>query len=691
MSKLITAINKHQEITEELINASDLKLTDRHGNTALHCAVLKGDLKVAKQLLEKNISLICMPNEDGKTPIDMAYRQEEDKINRLRVNTDLDPQAWQECVKENKAMSALLTQYERLGTHYDDSSEDDTDDVRAFFKTELDWFGDNEKDVIKTTLVNAKLDLNQVIITLSFIAHELGINLVHNPKFHGEYLSLKKKFLFNTNLPSKEVENVITSVVTQGEIRKTLLKDMRTAVQTVKSGTLNKLLIDCPAVKNVDELQGFLKDKFQRLNIERKTLDKGFSYEIKEEPLAELIAVGRLMTRSLKRDYANIQNNKQGDGVVSILGESPINDFARVIKLPSLLPNTKVMVLEDQRLYEAKGTRVDSVKIKTHNNSTNYLSIANTIENIQGKLGVTDQHIVKLIRSTLTNDITTHILDSVPKWATCSPRDKKEFSEFIGNLTYLLFGTEAVRNPASLIIHQMMLDLIDSNSNLTFSVAFYHNEPNEVKQFSGGVMPMSQLGAVEACRLIHDLFKTSIKYSYDKKPVSNTALTKYMCERIINFEANIMIKWLMWKGVNELNAENCFNTILSEGFKSWFGVIPESSAPKQNKQEGGSSSVGTIKQSIVKQINQFCEHKGIDSLKQSGLNNNMKIVQQEIQKKLTNLKQSNTWLPQLLESFTNSNDFSIDSSHEEILTDYFKYVDTLSCVDTLSLFEGLQL
>lgn len=67
-------------------------------------------------------------------------------------------------------------------------------------------------------------------------------------------------------------------------------------------------------------------------------------------------------------------------------------------------------------------------------------------------------------------------------------------ADFISELTYLLFFCEASRNPASFVIHQMMLDLIIHNPvNRNWHWAFIQSSD----MFGGGAMPMSIGNAVK--------------------------------------------------------------------------------------------------------------------------------------------------------------------------------------------------
>lgn len=73
--------------------------------------------------------------------------------------------------------------------------------------------------------------------------------------------------------------------------------------------------------------------------------------------------------------------------------------------------------------------------------------------------------------------------------------DKISVKKAIVNLTYLLFGLEVQRNPSSLVLHLMMLDLIanrfegSDKKKCTFGYFFSHKD--KVNLYGGGYMPMS--------------------------------------------------------------------------------------------------------------------------------------------------------------------------------------------------------
>lgn len=339
--------------------------------------------------------------------------------------------------------------------------------------------------------------------------------------------------------------------------------------QTMKSSDL-KNAIDTTQQKFRANLASEVKENLRKENkneVTRATLPKYFDYEIKKDwygtPSDKLIAVGRLMTTSLKRTYKN------EEGKESLLDSSQ-SSFFRKISL------TKVDLMETQLLYKTTGARTDYVDIETQGKGGAYKNIALTIESIKNKLKIKDSEIAQWVQKTLKGQ--TNIF---PKDYTS--KQKLELQEFIPALTYLLFGTEAVRNPASLIIHQMMLELIisDQEGKWTFSNAFI----SENGKVSGGKMPMSQkridkpdIGAVDVARFMHNkIFQTTMKYSYDKSPIepsfSNKTKAYDFLIKMINLEAEIITDWLSLKRKNINDSFELYKVLL-KGCEQWYEIVP---------------------------------------------------------------------------------------------------------------------
>lgn len=348
--------------------------------------------------------------------------------------------------------------------------------------------------------------------------------------------------------------------------------------KTTTLGDFIKEIQDSPELKNAldskqEEFRKALYTQIQEnlkeasTNVMRATLPKHFDYEIRKDDFTklsnELIALGRLMTTSFKRAYKN------ADRQDSLLGSTESSFFRKVTL-------GQVALLESQLLYKATGSRSDYVDIETQGKGGAYKNIASTIMNIKSKLQIGDKLIAQWILDTLKSK-----QDIFSKYY--NPKQESELKEFISTLTYLLFGTEAVRNPASLIIHQMMLELIiSSNKDWTFLKVFTTDDG----ETSGGKMPMSQeriknpdVGAVDVSRFMHKVFQTTMKYSYDKAPInpvfSRNNLAYKFLQKMINLEATVIKDWMYLKKVNiEDNDKTKLYEELLEACEMWYGIVP---------------------------------------------------------------------------------------------------------------------
>jgi hypothetical protein len=118
-----------------------------------------------------------------------------------------------------------------------------------------------------------------------------------------------------------------------------------------------------------------------------------------------------------------------------------------------------------------------------------YAHLSGVINNQKKNLGLTDAQIASDISNALQGN----------------PLSKQDeaYEKFVARMTWLLFGTESGRNPATLLTAPMMLDLIQNN-NMTFA-NFLNDDNYDVADPSkgGGLFPMSFKGAVPASRSLY--------------------------------------------------------------------------------------------------------------------------------------------------------------------------------------------
>lgn len=157
-------------------------------------------------------------------------------------------------------------------------------------------------------------------------------------------------------------------------------------------------------------------------------------------------------------------------------------------------------------------------------------------------------------------------------------RYQQKFLKLLVNLSYLLLGCEAQRNPASLIIHQMALDLIESGK-LTWTQAI--SDAKNEKSFGGGAIPMTMGGykkdndkkatahPVSCARALHEhygLFAMK-PWRYDgessKEIANNTELVKR--------ENKIVKDWLVLKKLdNDASVRDKIDVIEEAISSRWY-------------------------------------------------------------------------------------------------------------------------
>ena len=133
-----------------------------------------------------------------------------------------------------------------------------------------------------------------------------------------------------------------------------------------------------------------------------------------------------------------------------------------------------------------------------------------------------------------------------PKWD--DPRKYGQYMEFCHELIYLLFGCEASRNPAALIHHMMLLDLIEGEAKgyETWEAALLQK------------MPMSIEDACAASRYLHQEYGRclGLPYNYPGPPLVGakghpTPSQQPTVNELIGREDRIVRDWLAYKEDHE--------------------------------------------------------------------------------------------------------------------------------------------
>ncbi len=209
----------------------------------------------------------------------------------------------------------------------------------------------------------------------------------------------------------------------------------------------------------------------------------------------------------------------------------------------------------------------------------NYDSIGVAIGKIKDifkkyKTKITDADIAKAIRSVFKGE-----LPDIVQNKSLTRLEKEIISNLLGGLTYLFFGCEAVRNPAIIIINQMMLDLI-INEQFTWDRMLVGKK----------MMPMAPKCATAVARQVNDDFRSYMPYPYiyhgttsvptekaeeeRKKLASGEKISKK--EHLIKLEAAIVKHWLVWKKIPiPKTAAECIAILqktIQQNLLLWFGA-----------------------------------------------------------------------------------------------------------------------
>ena len=145
--------------------------------------------------------------------------------------------------------------------------------------------------------------------------------------------------------------------------------------------------------------------------------------------------------------------------------------------------------------------------------------------------------------------------------------DKIKIYQKLQSLAYLLFGCEAARNPAMVIINQMLLDLI-IEGDWSFADAFTSDD---------NCMPMAPEGAVAAARALEDEFRPFMPYPFFYRGPLENKDKDFKKNDLIVLEANVVANWLVLqtgkslKSLKPLRPE-WIDEQISACFNRWFGI-----------------------------------------------------------------------------------------------------------------------
>ncbi|MFN7038844.1 MAG: hypothetical protein ACK4OM_04685 [Alphaproteobacteria bacterium] len=304
-------------------------------------------------------------------------------------------------------------------------------------------------------------------------------------------------------------------------------------------------------ITNIDK-ENLLEIYFEKVvrvinNNGRQTLPNLYNAEPKN--MVDFIANLRLLNRSAKR---NIKNNLYQGNLFAWDQNSEEQKFSVGIKFPL---SGNYYALETQKIT-SKANRSDLVI-----NASSYAEISSKINTLKSNINknlnpeITDKEIAFWIRETLKGE-KLNTLYSYQNQTTPLPIGKHQIEQikrFLSDITYLLFGTEVVRNPAALVHHQMALDLI-LKDQMTWQEFF--TDSNERK----ALMPMEirsekkdEIGAVKCARTLHLTYNKYMPHSYNY-PKEGVSIDHPKYIELVNREGSLVEKWFDSKSrLNILN------------------------------------------------------------------------------------------------------------------------------------------
>ncbi len=179
---------------------------------------------------------------------------------------------------------------------------------------------------------------------------------------------------------------------------------------------------------------------------------------------------------------------------------------------------------------------------------------------------------------------------------------QQQMEKMIANITYLLFGTEVIRNPNSIIIHQMMLDLIEGGK-MSFKDVFSTSSGNN----KWGAMPMSASGAIAAARRLNSEYsEKEFGYRYEYEGTDKAGSDKKKCtitlDQLKSQEFALLTEWLQMKlksDQKEFSSEQFLST-MKLAMHEWYSSVdcsflPDSKVAAQDKVEKKTAGDGERK------------------------------------------------------------------------------------------------
>ena len=260
----------------------------------------------------------------------------------------------------------------------------------------------------------------------------------------------------------------------------------------------------------------------------RMTLSNQYKFDFKDGySLSKFMANLRLCNRSTKRLIRS--NNSVKDLILRK------QKLSRGCKFPSSVESA----IETQEITN-QGNRADLVI----NNGT-YEDIYERIENLKRWGNISDKDIAYWVRQTFEGDPLAELTHfNGDKVTDLANFQINEIKGVIVDLTYQLFGTEVVRNPASFVHHNMMLDLI-MGGYYTWKEFLIRDEINSP------LLPMEikgdkdKTGAVKCARALHNKYNPFMPYPYEYPKEAATMDDPKVLD-LIEREGKLTLQWLIY-------------------------------------------------------------------------------------------------------------------------------------------------
>ena len=494
---------------ENFLKESSLKISDSRKKIAFILHELGGRIlkspqvnikyyQIKKQLLSNNQVL------DDETLKDVIYNALGEAINK--ISPDFHPEKSKEVVQTLEAMTLAFVENKRQFIKAVSSNKIFQNDLLTYWIYRIAFLLPDTKEVIsQNILINKIIQCFQLIGEKSITNKDNKISL--NASIKSKLSELKKSM---NSFANKSIIEGLLNIKRGGILHVIVMKHFNIEDFQQLDSELNNLE---NITKNFfDAFQASMEEELLKIseNIYRSNLEETYSFKLKdysENPALALLIAVRLNNRSTIRI---IKNRKYG----SIFGEVAYSaDRTFVFQCSSALSTLQL-----------SSNQVRDGKVK---NFGKYSAIYKMVENIKkASSKFNDKYLADLIIRTMHGEDISELLRN-----EVSLKRVYELQYFINSLTLLLFGFESSRNPASLIINFMMLDLIRVEEFSWKDV------------FDSLKMPMAIENAVSGARTLNSMFSqyTSNQYEYDKS--SHTNGNQDTAESILQKEVDLCRKW----------------------------------------------------------------------------------------------------------------------------------------------------